>query len=91
MCTVKLKFLVVILTHLSSVHCKIEISSGHFRANESSLHCKIEIFSEYFTPWEQCALYKLKFLVIILTNERNKHCKIEISSCHFSPFEQCAL
>ena len=91
MCTVKLKFLVIILAHESSVHSEIEIFLVIILAHESSVHCEIEIFIRHFSQWQQCALSKLKFLAIILPNESSVHCKNEIINCHFTQWEQCAL
>ena len=45
----KLKFLVIILPHESSVQCKIEILVV-ILAYLSSVHCKIEISTHHFTP-----------------------------------------
>ena len=50
-CTVKLKFLVVILAHLSSVHCKIEISSGHFSQQDQCALKKLK-FLVIILPYE---------------------------------------
>ena len=56
MSTVKLKFLVVILAHLSSVHNKKLKFLAIILPYESSVHCKIEISSGHFSPSEKCAL-----------------------------------
>ena len=50
MCIVKLKFLVIILTHESSVHCEIEILVV-ILAHSSRVHFKIEISNQHYTPF----------------------------------------
>ena len=45
MCTVKLRFLVIILPNESSVHCKIEIFTRHFSVWEQCALSKLKFLA----------------------------------------------
>ena len=55
MCTIKLKFLVIILPRKSSVHRKMKFLVI-ILPYKSIVHRKIETFSHHFSPYKQCAL-----------------------------------